>query len=348
MKQALLILIPVVIIAILLNMLSAILLPFIVAIAVAYLMDPMVERLVQWKVNRTIAALIPSFVFIVIFAALVVFVLPTLVEDAIAFSHKIPTYLKDLEVSLIPILEEKTKPFLNLSKEDLLDYLYNYGDHTAMVAITIFRKIASSTSAFFDVASLLLITPIVVFYLIRDWPKAVHSFENMLPKKYKKNTLKTMQEMDIALSTFLRGQFNVSLILGGFYGCGLWLIGLEMGFVIGFLTGLFSFVPYIGMLIGCITAFAVALIQFQLGDYTPYIYIGGVFIAGQILESMVLQPKIIGDKTGLHPVWVIFALMAGGQLGGFLGILIALPLATIMVVLTPKMITLWQKSIANE
>lgn len=345
MKQALLIFIPLIILGALTNALSPILLPFIMAIAIAYLTDPIAEKLVTWKINRNIAAIIPSICFIFIFMLITIFAIPALVEDALAFSHKVPVYLKQLESSLLPIVEEKIQPFMQVERKELIDYLYGYGDHAAMVILTIFRKIASSTAAFFDVITLLLITPVVMFYLIRDWPKTVKSFENMLPKKYKKDTLKTLSEVDKALSTFLRGQFNVSLAIGIFYGCGLWLTGLEMGFVIGLLTGLFSFIPYIGMLIGLITAFAVALIQFQLGDMSPYIYIGLVFAIGQILESVVLQPKLIGDKTGLHPVWVMFALMAGGQLGGFLGILIALPVATIMVVLIPKALKMWKSSI---
>jgi predicted PurR-regulated permease PerM len=346
MKQALLILIPVIILGVLTNALSPILLPFIMAIAIAYLTNPIAEKLVKWKINRTVAAIIPSVFFIITFMLITVFVLPSLIEDALAFSHKVPAYLKQLETTVLPTIEQKIQPFVQVERQELLDFLYSYGDHAAMVILTIFRKIASSTAAFFDVITLLFITPVVMFYLIRDWPHAVKSFEKILPKKYKKGTLKTLDEMDKALSTFLRGQFNVSLVIGIFYGCGLWLTGLEMGFVIGLLTGLFSFIPYIGMLIGCITAFAVAIIQFQLGDTTPYIYIAIVFILGQVIESMILQPKLIGDKTGLHPVWVIFALMAGGQLGGFLGILIALPLATIMVVLVPKALAAWQKSVA--
>ncbi len=348
MKQVALILIPFFLIVGFINALSPILLPFIMAIAVAYLTDPIAKKLVKWNINRTVAAVIPSLFFILIFMLITLFVIPSIVEDALAFSYKVPAHLKQLEVSLLPIIEQKFQPFIKINHKELLEYLYSYGDYAAMIVLTLFRKVASSTAVFFDVVTLLFITPVVMFYLIRDWPKVVKSFENILPKKYKKDTINILSEIDKALSTFLRGQLNVSLIIGLFYGFGLLATGLEMGFVIGLLTGLFSFIPYVGMVIGLITAFLVAVIQFQLTDIMPYIYIAGVFAIGQIIESMVLQPKLIGDKTGLHPVWVIFALMSGGQLGGFLGVLIALPVATIMVVLVPKGINYWQKSIAKS
>lgn len=345
MKQALLILIPLAALGVLVSLLSPILLPFIMGIAAAYLFDPISKKLVAWKVNRTAAALLPSGLFIIVFVLATAVIIPALIKQALAFAHQVPVYMKTVETTVVPALQQKFGGFIDLDKQQLLDYLYNYGDYAAASALAVFRKIAASTSALFNMATLLIITPVVMFYLIRDWPKAVKSFEKILPSKYKKETLKTLQEMDKALSTFLRGQFNVSVVLGIFYGCGLWLTGLEMGFVIGLFTGFFSFIPYVGMLLGCIVAFGVAIIQFQFGDMMPYVYIALVFGIGQLLESIILQPKLIGDKTGLHPVWVIFALMAGGQLGGFLGILIALPLATILVVLVPKALKVWQKNI---
>lgn len=184
MKQLLLILIPLILIGVFVNALSPILLPFVVGIAIAYLTDPVAEKLVKWKINRTVAALIPSAFFVLAFILVTVFALPKLAEDAINFSHKVPGYVKTLETTLLPTVQEKVQPFADVTKEELVEYLYSYSEHIAAATLAIFRKVASSTSAFFDIFTLLLITPVVMFYLIRDWPKIVKSFEKILPKRY--------------------------------------------------------------------------------------------------------------------------------------------------------------------
>jgi predicted PurR-regulated permease PerM len=198
--------------------------------------------------------------------------------------------------------------------------------------------------ALLNLLSLLVITPIVMFYLLRDWDDIVETIDDWLPRPLAPVIREKTIEIDEVLSGFLRGQFSVCLLLGLLYAFGLILVGLDFGLIIGFFTGLISFVPYFGMLIGFAIALGVAIAQFS--DWQPVAMVAGVFVIGQFLEGNFITPKLVGERIGLHPAWIIFALLAGGALFGFTGILIAVPTAAVVGVLGRFSIQQYKKSVA--
>ena len=196
--------------------------------------------------------------------------------------------------------------------------------------------------ALINLISLLLVTPVVAFYMLRDWDKFVEKVDALLPRKSKKTIREQFRQIDRALSGFIRGQFSVCVILGTYYSIGLKLVGLELGILVGFLAGLISFIPYVGSISGFVVSVVLALAQFN--DYTKVLEVIAVFVIGQFVEGNFLTPKLVGDNVGLHPVWVMFALLAGGVLLGFLGLMIAVPVAAIIGVLTRYAINNYKKS----
>jgi predicted PurR-regulated permease PerM len=195
----------------------------------------------------------------------------------------------------------------------------------------ILKTLMSNGFALINLISLLLIMPVVTFYMLRDWDSFVKKVEALLPKKSRKGIMEAFKEIDKIIAGFIRGQLSVCLILGLFYSIGLKLVGLELGLLIGFIAGIISFIPYVGsitgFILGCVLAFA------QYGDITHVLYVVAVFMLGQFVEGNFLTPKLVGESVGLHPVWVMFALLAGGVLLGFLGLMLSVPLAAIVGVL---------------
>ncbi|MBI1364283.1 MAG: AI-2E family transporter [Proteobacteria bacterium] len=323
--------------------LSPILLPFVLAAVAAYLLDPVVDKFEERSIDRGLVSAAFVGVFLAIIVAIFAVLVPVLVDQSTRFAGAAPAYAQDaLRVHILPFLEQKLH--LTLNRDMVMSQLSAYGEKGLNIALSILRKTALSTAAFMDILSLLLVTPLVMFYLLRDWDRIKERLETLIPRRNSKKILTVTHKIDGALSAFLRGQFAVCLAQAVFYATGLWLCGLEMGVIIGLATGMLAFIPFVGMTLGMVSAFTVAVIQFQFDSFLPYILIGGVFAAGQTLEGFVLTPKLVGDKLGLHPAWVIFALLAGGQLGGFLGVLIALPMTAIVSVLVREGITVWLQS----
>jgi predicted PurR-regulated permease PerM len=193
-------------------------------------------------------------------------------------------------------------------------------------------RIVGSGVAFANLLSLLFITPVVAFYLLRDWDHFVRRIDDLLPLEHRKTILAQFREVDRNLAGFARGQASVCLVLAIYYALGLTLVGLEFGLVVGLGIGLISFIPYVGSITGLIVSLGIALAQFP--TWGPVGLVLGVFVVGQILEGYVLTPRLVGNRVGLHPVWVIFALLAGGTLFGFVGLLLAVPVAAVIGVLT--------------
>lgn len=336
-----------VVISLVIYLLSPILLPFVLGVVFAYLLAPLVKRL-DHKINsRAVATLIPLSIFMLLLVAILAVGVPFIMDDIAAFMKSLPQYAKWLESALNEggVLHTFAAKFgVHINKETLQTYLYSYSDHIAKGALTALQKTALSAMAIIDVISLLVVTPLVTFYILHDWPKFVRSCKNLVPSDLKKNATETIKGIDKALSAFIRGQLSVCLALGLFYGTALSIAGLQMGFFVGLLTGILSFIPFIGMGLGLILSTGLALMQYKLAGVEPYLIIASIFILGQVLEGFVLTPKFVGKSTGLHPVWVIFAIMAGGELGGFLGMLIALPLATVLTVILPLAMQTWVKN----
>ena len=204
------------------------------------------------------------------------------------------------------------------------------------------KGIINNGFALINLLSLLLITPVVAFYMLRDWDTFVKKVDNLLPRKSKNEIREQFKLIDKALSGFIRGQVSVCVILGAYYSFGLHIIGLELGLLVGFLAGLISFIPYVGSISGFLISIILAFAQF--GDVTKIIEVVAVFMIGQFIEGNFLTPKLVGDNIGLHPVWVMFSLLAGGVLLGFLGLMIAVPVAAIIGVLTRYTINNYKKS----
>lgn len=334
-------------VAALIYLLSPMLLPFVLGVTIAYFLSPVVEKLTQKGVSRTLASFVPVLLFYLTVIGLFAVLIPMVSDDISRFIQHIPMYMEWVKTST------SEEGFLTLSlAEHGIDIekiispsmLFEHSKEITNIALKGLQHFVASTFAIGQILSILLITPLVVFYLLADWQSFMAKTKSLLPQKSREKVFNIMAEIDQVLSKFIRGQIVVCLLLGLFYGIALSAVGLEMGFVIGFMTGILSFIPYVGMLTGLIAAALVAFMQFQLSHPLEYGLIVAVFAAGQVLEGFYLTPKFVGTQVGLHPVWVIFAVMAGGQLGGFLGILLALPIMAILTVLIPRVITLWHKS----
>ncbi|RED50877.1 AI-2E family transporter [Aestuariispira insulae] len=316
---------------VLVYLLREVLLPFVAGMAIAYFLDPVCDWLEKHGCSRTIATTIVTVVFFVIFMLVLAIILPAAFAEIRAFTERAPTYAANIR--------EKLAPLILLIQEQLAGQDFNsLTDKAAGISGTIFKgvgqiagRLISGVGAIVNAISLIVLTPIVTFYLLRDWDHIVAKIDGWLPRCHLETIRGIARQIDQTLSGFARGQIMVCLLLGSFYGVGLAMVGLEFGLIIGFFTGLISFVPYFGMLVGFALGMGVAVAQF---DQVLYIaLVAGVFGIGQILEGYVLTPRLIGGRVGLHPVWIIFSLMAGGALFGFLGVLLAVPVTAVIGVL---------------
>ena len=331
--------------------LSPVLMPFVLGTLFAYLLAPTVTKLQKHLKSRTVSTLIPLFVFIGILTSALIIGIPFIIEDISSFVQKTPVYAQWLEKALNEggIIHKFAQEWnLPIDKETIKTQVYTYSDQIALAALDTLQRTALGAMAIFDALSLMIITPLVTFYVLYDWPKFIQNLKKLIPSDIRNETVGAFEKIDHKLSKFLRGQLSVCLLLGLFYGSALGLTGLNMGFFIGLATGLLSFIPFIGMGLGLVFAMVLAVMQYQLSGIEPYLIILAIFAVGQFLEGFILTPKLVGESTGLHPVWVIFAVMAGGELGGFLGMLIALPLATILTVVIPIALKIWFKERAKH
>ncbi len=315
----------------LIYLVKSILTPFVLSLIIAYFLDPLVDRFcAKCNLSRLAATSIILGLFLVTLIGLCSLLLPIIYTQFLSLLEALPGYFQILVNDFYPkIATNLNKAGFRLDT-DFSHLIANEQVTTKFVDLSqnIFNNALSSSVFLINVLSLVFITPILVFYLLKDWDLLVAKINNYLPRTVSSSVKKVATDIDKTLSGYVRGQFNVCLILGIIYSSLLSFTGLNFGFLIGFLTGLFSFIPYIGMLSGVTVAVAVALFQwgFEGGHIAA---ISAVFIFGQILESNFLTPKLIGEKIGLHPVWLIFGLFIFGALFGFIGVLIAVPLTAI-------------------
>lgn len=313
-----------------LYVLGNVLLPFVAGMALAYFMDPLVDRMERWGVSRAIGTLLALFLFFIVFLAMLLLLVPLLHSQISILIDRMPGYIDTLSQRLEPILEELRVRFASQGDPDLSKLLSSSGTALSWAA-SFLGGVISGGAAFANILSLILITPIVAFYLLRDWDKMVAKIDTWLPRAQADTIRRLAREIDETLAGFVRGQAMVCLSLGTFYAIGLTLCGLDFGLIIGIFAGLISFVPFVGSIAGGIAAIGLALVQFD--SFWQVGAVAGVFILGQAIEGNFLTPKLVGDKVGLHAVWVIFALLAGGALFGFVGVLVAVPAAAVMGVM---------------
>jgi predicted PurR-regulated permease PerM len=312
---------------------SSILLPFIVGVLVAYFLDPAADKLEEWGLSRTLATviIIVSFSLCVVGALMVL--LPVLFEQAVALLKNIPKYSVFINERIIPVVQNYVSDVDERLVDRVRENAANISGQAVQYVIGLASNVWQSGVAFLNLLSLIVISPIVAFYMLRDWDHMTAKVQKWLPRDSKTTIEKQLQLMDDTISGYMRGQVNVCLLLGCFYAVGLTLAGLESGILIGSLTGLFSFVPFVGMFLGVLVGATVAFFQWGIVEWTNIAVVLGVFGVGQFIEGNFVAPKLIGDRVGLHPVWIMFALLAGGAIWGLLGILIAVPLAAVIGVL---------------
>lgn len=309
-------------------LLAPILTPFLVSGLLAYLGNPAVNCLARWHVPRPLAVALVFLLFTLLIVALLFFLIPALQAQMTSFIAKAPSYFDWLQNTALPQLQALLGIELSLDigaiRQTLLGHWREVGDWVTAFSLYITR---SGLSIIGWIATALLI-PVVTFYLLLDWDKLPARALTLLPPRRRSQAAALARETDAVLGSFLRGQLLVMMALATVYAVGLTLVGLDLALPIGILAGLVSFVPYLGFIIGLLTAAIAAWLQFH--DINMLLGVAVVFLVGQLLESLWLTPRLVGDRIGLHPVAVIFAVMAGGQLFGFTGILLALPAAAVL------------------
>lgn len=321
----------------LLYLLAPVVTPFAAAFALAYLGDPLVDRLervrvIRWRINRTVAVTIVFVLMFAALAALVLIVAPLLVEQLRHLVERVPAWIGWLMDTALPWVEQRLGvDAIPLDVESLKEALGAYGKEAGATLVNVLGTVSAGGQAVLSWLMNLVLIPVVTFYLLRDWDALVEGVRTLLPRSTEPTVSRLTREIDEVLGAFIRGQLMVMLALGVLYAAGLWLIGLDLAFIIGMGAGMLSIVPYLGTLVGVVAAVVAAMFQFQDLAHPALALL--VFGVGQSLEGMVLTPKLVGDKVGLHPVAVIFAVLAGGQLFGFLGVLLALPVASALNVL---------------
>jgi predicted PurR-regulated permease PerM len=306
--------------------LQEILLPFIAGFVLAYFLDPVADFLERRGLPRLLATLMILAVAVLGVVVLVLLVAPVLADQVVKLAQDLPELVKLLLARVDEVLPQSVKDILARTGSNAQGSVGDIASKATGWLATVISSLWSGGMALVNVLSLLVVTPIVAFYLLNDWDRIVAKIDGWIPRDHLEDVRDIARSIDTAMAGFIRGQGTVCLLLGFFYAIGLSLAGLKFGLAIGFGAGLLSFIPYIGALIGGILAIGVALVQFW-PDFGTIFAIIGIFAAGQFIEGNFLSPKLVGGSIGLHPVWLMFALFAFGYVFGFVGLLLAVPLA---------------------
>ena len=330
--------------AALLYWLHPILSPFLIGILLAYLADPLVDRLERAGLSRTWGVVLVFTLFTLLLTLLLLVLVPMLAKQLLRLYELAPQMLDWLQHEALPWLQMRLGLAEGFWKFDKIKAAISghMGQTTDIVGVILSQATASGLALLGWLANLVLI-PVVSFYLLRDWDLMMAKIRSLLPRQREERVVALAGECHEVLGAFVRGQLMVMVALGVIYASGLMLVGLELGLLIGLLAGLAAIVPYMGFIIGIGAAMIAGLFQFG-GDPYPLLAIAAVFMVGQALEGMVLTPLLVGDRIGLHPVAVIFAILAGGELFGFTGVLLALPVAAVIMVLLRHVHDLYKES----
>lgn len=321
----------------LLYLLKDVLLPFVAGFLVAYMADPLVRRLTRIGLGRAVASMIAILLFFMAALGLMLMTVPVLRTQVVTFSQRLPSYIERVRALIEPLLETLQTRFGLTSLDDFSKLASSQASEALGWIATLLASLVTGGAAIVNIVSLMFITPLVAYYLLRDWPKVMEKLDHWLPRTEADTIRGQLIEIDRTLDGFVRGQAMVCLVLAIFYAVGLSLAGLDFGVLVGIFAGVASFIPFLGAFGGGLLSIGLALIQFP--TWNPVLTIVAIFVAGQVLEGYFLTPKLVGDRVGLHPVWVIFALMVGGALFGFLGLLLAVPVAAAVGVLVRFAVT---------
>ena len=310
-------------------LLHDILLPFVAGIALAYVLAPLADRVERLGVNRTVAALIVVSVLVVALIALMLLLVPLLLQQGASLISHIPGYFKRIKELIV----DPNFPWLNwLGSAETGKTASDLVGQVATWLLSFSYSLWTGGKALVSFASVLIVMPVVTFYLIRDWHAMIDRVDSWIPVRQRETVRQLGREIDAAIGGFLRGQFGVCLVLGCYYASGLMLVGLDFALLIGLIAGVITFVPYIGSMTGLMIAVSVAIAQFW-PDWKRITLVVAIFLVGQFIEGNIVSPKFVGERVGLHPVWLIFAMFAFGYLFGFVGLLIAVPLGAAIAVL---------------
>jgi predicted PurR-regulated permease PerM len=315
-----------------LQLFASVLLPFVAAAGIAYFLDPPATRLTRAGLPRGIAALLLIFALIAAALMFALLLYPLIMSQIGMLIGRVPDYvsaLRTFAADVIARLQERLGPeYVDEKLRDLVS-----GQAGAMLAFLAgaLSRLIGGGFALFNVLSVLVVTPVVAFYLLRDWPRIVARVDGWLPRRYAGVLRAQAREVDRILSAWVRGQAVCCIVLAVYYAVGLSLVGLDLGLIVGLAAGVLSFIPYVGTITGAVASIGLAFAQFP--TWSGVAMVAAVFITGNLLEGYVIYPRFLGDRVELHAVWVIFALFAGGAAFGFLGVLLAVPVAAVIGVL---------------
>lgn len=317
--------------------LGDVILPFILGGAIAYCLDPIADALERMKLPRAAAVAVITLGAVIVFVLATLLVVPLLVEQSIALFNMAPELFQNLRTFLTEQFPSLMEPESTLRKS--LDGL---GETIRERGGELVNTILGSVSGLVNIIVLVVIVPVVAFYLLLDWDRMVARIDELLPRDHAPVIRQLAREVDKTLAAFIRGQGTVCLILGAYYAIALMLVGLQFGLIVGFVAGLISFIPYVGALFGGVLALGLAVFQFW-GEWWWIVAVFAIFQIGQIVEGNILTPNLVGSSVGLHPVWLIFALSAFGALFGFVGLLVAVPVAASLGVIVRYLIARYQE-----
>jgi predicted PurR-regulated permease PerM len=304
-----------------------VILPFIVGGAVAYFLDPVADRLERMGLGRALATVLIFIVLILVVVLASLIVIPTLIQQATDLVQSAPRIVEQLRTFLA-----ERFPSVMVEDSALRNSLVSIGDTIQSRGAELLQGVLSSAAGVVNILVFLVVVPVVAFYLLLDWDRMIERIDDLLPRDHAPIIRDLAGQIDRTLASFVRGQGTVCLILGTFYAVALMVIGLQFGLVVGLVAGLLTFIPYVGALVGGLLSIGLALFQFW-GEWWAIIAVAAVFQAGQLVEGNILTPKLVGSSVGLHPVWLIFALSAFGAMFGFVGMLVAVPVAAVIGVL---------------
>lgn len=314
------------------QLLAPVLLPFVVGLTLAYFFNPLVDTLAAAKIPRWVSATLILLVSIVVLILAAVFVLPIVAQQMAGFIDALPAELARLRIAVETTARERLGERLPAVQDAVSKAMAGLTDSLPGLLTGVAQSVWDRGTAAFSFLSLMLVTPLVFFYALLDWPKLIATVDSWLPREHAPRLRALASEINSRVSAFIRGQGLVCVVLAIFYALALSYVGLNYGALIGLFTGFLSFIPFAGWALGLMTATVVAVLQFW-PEMSSVLIVPGVFLAGQALDAAVLSPQIVGSKIGLHPVWLIFALLTFSYLFGFLGLLVAVPVAAAIGVL---------------
>jgi len=313
----------------LLWLLRGMLLPFVLGMALAYVLDPMTDKMEQWGVPRWVATILVISVFVGFFVALAVLVVPLIENQVVQLVGQLPHYADIVRHKLLPAVTRLIGRVSGAADaEDVRKAASSYAGSVSSWVGDLLGRVWTSGLAIANVVYVMLLTPLVAFYFLRDWDRMTARIDSWLPRRQADTIRELAREIDAILAGFVRGQAIVCFMLALYYSIALSVAGLNYGIIIGIGAGLLTFIPYLGAITGLIASLAVAFSQFD--DYSRVAIVAGVYVFGHTVEANLITPTLVGDKVQLHPVWILFALLAGGALFGFTGVLLAVPVAAVI------------------